>query len=63
MIRILAGLDQLEDSDRDVQVAISASQITVVTALDEFYIDDLNDAYALRDAIDKWIARKTETAS
>lgn len=58
MIRVLQGLDKLEDSDRDVQVVVGADVIAVVTALDEFYIELLEDAQVLRDALDGWIERK-----
>jgi hypothetical protein len=58
MIKVLQGLDKLEDSDRDVQVIIQPDTVAVVTALDEFYIELLEDAEALRDALDGWIEQK-----
>jgi hypothetical protein len=58
VIKVLQGLDKLEDSDRDVQVVVEPDAITVVTALDEFYIELLEDAEVLRDALDSWIEQK-----
>lgn len=61
MIRVLQGLDKLEESHTalgDVQVVVEPVDITVVTALDEFYIELLEDAEALRDALDGWIERE-----
>jgi hypothetical protein len=60
MIKILEGLDQLENSDRDIQVIVRPDQIVMVTLLDEIYIDLLADAQALRDALDSWIEQKIE---
>ncbi len=60
MIRVLQGLDKLEESDRDVQVVVEPDVVTVVTALDEFYIELLEDAEVLHDALGAWIAQKIE---
>jgi hypothetical protein len=58
MIRLLRGLDQLKDSDGDIQVVIEPEEITIVTDIDEFTIRLLEDAVALRDALDSWIEKK-----
>jgi hypothetical protein len=60
VIRVLQGLDDLKESDRDVQVVVKPDEIIVVTALDEFYIELLEDAEALRDALDGWIEQKVQ---
>lgn len=63
MIRILEGLDRLVHSDRDIQVKADSESILFVTALDEFYIDDVDDAEVLRDLLTNWIeARLRERA-
>lgn len=60
MIRVLQKVDDLKESERDVQVVLKPDEIIVVTPLDEFYIELLEDAEALRDALDGWIEKKVE---
>jgi hypothetical protein len=58
VIRVLQGLDDLKESDRDVQIVVKPDEVIIVTALDEIYIELLEDAEVLRDALDGWIEKK-----